>query len=323
MKKLLLLSALAVGPAASFAVTWNETEANDTLFTPNSFSLSVGDDVSGATTGSSTTTAGLGSADYFRLGFGAQTLAVYRNRMTLNPGSTAPTGNGGTLVGRTTATTITASNIQLSSTATSPARFNQWYSFGVAHSIDYRVTGVATSTAAYSSVYSQDTVTVGSLGTISAGMHNFSTLAAGTADTEIVVLDMSGNILETNDDTSSATTDSEVDINLVAGQSYYIAVGRYNTAGNVAANGVGVVEPGDFTSGSYYLNANMLASSSNSSGTYDLAVDGTSVATGAFVANTDAFRVDFYTVRAVPEPTSMAALGLGVAALARRRRNKK
>lgn len=317
MKKLLLLSALAIGPVASFATTWAESEPNDTWLTPNNFTLAVGDDVTGTTTGTSLTVPGIGSADHFHLNVGAQAMAVYRNRMTLNAA-----GFTGSLLGRTTASATSSTSIGSTSTT---VRYNQWYSFGAAHAIDYKVTGVSTTAGiSYSSVYSQDTVTVTSLGTVTAGVHSIATLqATTTSDTEIFLLDMSGNVLEVNDETTATTTQSQFSYNFVAGQSYYVAVGRWNMAANVGASDVGVLEAGDYTLSGYFTNSGMLASNNNSAGTYDLAVDGTSVATGAFVATTDAYRVDFYSVRAVPEPTSMAALGLGVAALARRRRSKK
>ena len=142
-------------------------------------------------------------------------------------------------------------------------------------------------------------------------------------DTEIYLLDLNGNTLEWNDQTTDAATDSAISYNFIAGQSYYIAVGRWNTAANVGASDVGVLEPGEYTSSGYFTNGNMLASNSNTAGTYDLRLDGATVALGTYVAGSEAYDIKFYGVRAVPEPTSMAALGLGVAALARRRRSKK
>ncbi len=321
MKKLLLLSALAIGPVASFAVTWAETEANDTLLTANNFAMSIGDNITGSATGSSTVTAGSNSADFFRVNMAAQAVGIYRNRLTLDN-----TGHSGALMGRTTSSaTSSTTTIGVTSTLTQPSRYVQWYSFGTAHFMDYRVTGTTTTTAAYNSVLSQDMVTASVLAAQTPGMHLFATDVAGTSDTEIFLLDMAGNILQQNDDDASSTTDSSMQYNLVAGQQYILAVGRFNTAGGlqtVLGSG-GNDELGSFAAGSYYHSGNLLGSSSNTAGTYDLRIDGTSVDTGAFVANTDHQAVRFYTFRAVPEPTSMVALGLGVAALARRRRSKK
>ncbi|MBL8059879.1 MAG: PEP-CTERM sorting domain-containing protein [Chthonomonas sp.] len=317
MKKLLLLSALAVGPAASFGHF--ETEANDTWLTPNNISMAIGDVVQGTTSGTSLTVPGLGSADHFKLNFGAQAMGVYRNRMALDLA-----GFTGSLVGRTTTSATSSTSIQsMFSLAGGIQRMNQWYSFGAAHSVDYKVTGVSsTSTLTYTATHSQSAVSVTGLGTVSAGVHVIDTFEP-SMDTEIYLLDMNGNTLEWNDETTDAATDSAISYNFVAGQSYYIAVGRYNTAANVGASDVGVVEAGEWLTASYFANGNMLATSSNTAGTYALRLDGANVANGAYVAGTEAYDIHFYGVRAVPEPGSMAALGLGLAALARRRRNKK
>ncbi|MCC6686662.1 MAG: PEP-CTERM sorting domain-containing protein [Fimbriimonadaceae bacterium] len=323
MKKLLLLSALAVGPAASFAVNWAETEANDTWLTPNvTTGVVAGDTFSGVTTGTSTTTAGLASADHFKVGMAAQAMGIYRNRLEL----TNSPGHVGALVGRTSSTTSMASSaIQSTSTTTSPARFNQWYSFGTAHEVLYKVTGAATTTAGYSAVLTQSLVTPTVLAAITAGSHTLHVgMSGGTTDSEIMIFDTAGNVLGLNDDigTGTATLNSQVVFNFVAGQQYIIGVGRHNTASNSAQ------APGDYQGASYFTTGNYVASSSSSTATTTaiLSLDGNAVGTSVWNpagAATDHYKVDFYTVRAVPEPTSMAALGLGVAALARRRRNKK
>lgn len=320
MKKLLTLSAFVVA-ASSFAVTWTETEPNDTWLTPNTFSgVAAGDNITGVTTGSSLTLAGIGSADHFRINTAATALGVWRNRLTID----AP-GHTGALVGRTTTSATSSTAIQSSSTLTTPARMNQWYSFGGVSTVDYKVTGVSTTTAGYSAVMTQDAVSVTSLGSVLAGLHSFGTLAAGTSDTEIFLLDINGNILQQNDDTAATGYDSKMQYNLVAGQTYYIGVGRFNTAGNLqTVLGAGNNdELGTYSSGSFFTGGGMLASGSNTAGNYLLDMDGVQVGSGTFVSNTDAYRVDFYSVQAVPEPTSMAALGLGALAMLRRRKSAK
>ena len=198
MKKLLTLSAFVVA-ASSFAVTWTETEANDTWLTPNTFSgVAAGDNITGVTTGSSITTAGIGSADHFRINTAVTAAGVWRNRLTI-----AAPGHIGALVGRTTTSATSSTAIQSSSTLTTPARYNQWYSFGGVSSVDYKVTGVATTTAGYSAVMSQDAVSVVDLGTVTAGLHNFATTAAGTSDTALFLMDSNGTIPQQNDHTAA------------------------------------------------------------------------------------------------------------------------
>ena len=317
MKKLLTLSAFVVVASSSFAVFF-ETEPNDTYLTPNVFSgVVAGDIVSGTTTGSSSTTAGSASADYFRLNMAAQAQGIYKTQIAL---TSATLAHSGVLVGRSTLNATTSATIQSSGTLTTPARMNQWYSFGSAETINYKVTGLATTTAAYEARISQTLITPTNLGTTTAGLHTFD--LTSTLDTEIYVMDLAGNVISMGDD-DLATSSSSTAATLIAGQSYYIAVGRYNLAGN-AQSTLANSPTESFLSGSFFDSAGgFVASGGTSAGSYTLNMDATAVGSGAFVASTDNYRVDFYQVQAVPEPTSMVALGLGAAAMLRRRRSNK
>ena len=88
-----ILTALCSGTlllttSVAFATDFPETEANDTKAAANAVTLAAGDSVSGTTTGTSTTVAGLGSADYFRVKTAADVAAIYRYRLTRDASST-------------------------------------------------------------------------------------------------------------------------------------------------------------------------------------------------------------------------------------------
>src|SRR5688572_20599419 len=126
---------LAVAGLAATAVgqIHNEVEPNNTKAAANGpFVMSTGDSIVGNSTGTSTTTAGATSADYFLVQTRPAALTIYKHRLTLTTTGTA--GHVGTIRGLTqTAGAInpgTDAILQTSSTATTPPRYIQWYGFG-------------------------------------------------------------------------------------------------------------------------------------------------------------------------------------------------
>ncbi|HLP83857.1 MAG TPA: hypothetical protein VK157_05865 [Phycisphaerales bacterium] len=229
---------------ASAAFAQAEVEPNDTTATANNAfgasgtGLVPGDTITGVTTGTSTTVAGLGSSDNFRVKTAAAPLAIYRHRLVLTTDGTA--GHAGSLrgVGNTGSGDASA---QSSSTTTSPARFNQWYGFGRQEEIVYRVTGGSATTGTYTATYSRDTVTpVVVPGAFNPGNITVSTIGVtASIDTDFWVYD--SNLLPVatfgNDDNTVAGGGPGTSLLSIATRSlpagrYYVAIGRYNIQNN-------------------------------------------------------------------------------------------
>ncbi len=328
MKNLLIFAAITVVASAN-AVAFTETEANNTRATGNNIAgIAAGDTISGTTTGTSTSVAGIGSADYFNVNVASGALAIYENRLTI--GGTAAfisSLRGQTVSGALGAQTVSATSdttMQDSSSTSSPVRFNQWYGFGKSETVQYRVVGAPTTTGGYTATFSQRVITPTSLGTVGIGALNISTNnLVGTPDTEIFLFDANLNVVAFGDDTLTAGRLSEISANLTNG-TYYIAVGRYNTATNglnSLANNGGIA--GDFATGPVHANGGFISSSSSSTTatSFNLAFNGTNVGTGGWAGAADAYKMNWYSVEAVPEPATMTVMALGLAALARRRKN--
>ncbi|MFO0857787.1 MAG: hypothetical protein U0640_10570 [Phycisphaerales bacterium] len=279
----------------------NETKANaDTVGVINLPAVN-GPALTGTTTGASTTTPGLASADTFRVRTAVMTPGIYRNRLIITTGGTV--GHGGTIRGlaQPTVGTITpgSDNIaQTASTATTPARFNQWYTFGPASEMYYRVTGGSTTTAPYVVNYEVAPVaTIPVVGTITAG--NVQIRDTGSNDIDFWVYDSSFNpIAGFGSDEPEATG---VTRSMVPG-TYYLAFARFSGMNNLASaapetfGGTVLDFPGAFLSGSNTAGT-VIPTFTSSSGTV-------TATTTTFVANTNAFDVPFYqfTVTAPANP---------------------
>ncbi len=327
----LKLSSVTMLAFAAVAVNaqFNESEANDSKATANVFGgLTNGATITGNSI--SATTTGL---DYFRVGTAAAAPGIYRYRMLLN--TTTP-GNVGTIRGlgqvaatagtwpgpvgtaNTTDTTIQTSFIMTGTTT----RMNQWYGFGAAEDIFYRVTGTTTTTANYVATLERTAVTPVDIGMYAQGSINISTWNQGhTSDTDMWIYDANFNAIPGygNDDESlnsgggsPGTTFTSVLVRNYTPGVYYLALSNFQLANNMGS-------PCDdrFRTGSMLDFPNALA---NSSTTINLnmafAVNGTQFA----ATKAGQFDVNFYKFRVVPEPATMAVLGLGVIPFLRRRK---
>ncbi len=148
-----LAAGLAVSTSALAQPNWPETEPNDTKFAGNAVGpMSPGDTITGNSTGTSTTAPGAASADNYLVTVAAPpSSGIWRYRLVISTTGTA--GDTGSIRGLTqTAGVINAGTdtaFQTSSTATTPARLNQWYGLGGGtHQLYYRVTGGSTRFAA-------------------------------------------------------------------------------------------------------------------------------------------------------------------------------
>ncbi|MBL8857448.1 MAG: hypothetical protein JNL28_02950 [Planctomycetes bacterium] len=213
--------------------------------------MTAGDTITGVSTGTSTTL-GLttdASSDTFRIKTTALPLGIYQHRMTLTTSTT--TGHTGTIRGLNqtgvtgTASTggtpgTTDSTVQTSSTTTvnPPPRTNQWYGFGKQEELYYRVSGVSTTTAAYTATLSTSTVgfTVIPTPFESGSPIEITTMGLATADTDIFVFDGNLDAIPgyNNDDNGPAGVglQSRLVRSFPTG-TYYLAIGRFNTAWNL------------------------------------------------------------------------------------------
>ncbi|GEM_PF-2422562 len=216
-----------------------ETEPNETKVNADTVGIinlpaANGPALTGTTTGSSLVTLGLTSADTFRVQAAAQPLGIYRNRLLITTTGTA--GHTGSIRGlaQSAVGTITAgsdSAAQTSSTATTPARSNQWYSFGKQEQLYYRVTGAAATTAPYIVNYEIAPVTpIVVSGTITAGSVNIRD--TGSIDADFWVYNSNLDpIVGFGLDEPEAAGDSAT---LTPG-TYYVAMARFNGANNLAS----------------------------------------------------------------------------------------
>jgi hypothetical protein len=169
MRKITGISIVTLALCASnaFSQVFLETEPNDSKAAANIVNCMRAAPDPGefsAIQGASTSSSGAG-LDYFDVRICPAPLGIYRHRLVI----TSPTvGHTGTIRGlsQTGAPADTMAGIpwdgvvgtpiaggdtaaQTTSTTTSPPRFNQWYGFGLAERLYYRVTGTSSTTAAY------------------------------------------------------------------------------------------------------------------------------------------------------------------------------
>jgi hypothetical protein len=316
------------------ATDYFESEPNDSKAAANMFNMLSGDRIIGNSISAATT-----GLDYFLVRTaGGSTPGIYMNRMTLttsgtaghtgtlrglNQTGTASTFVGGVVVPGTGGTIgVTDTTLQTTSTTTTPPRFNQWYTFGRAADMYYRVTGTATTTADYEATLTSSAVTPTHLGSFQPGNLKISTINQGhTSDTEILVYDSNFNAMAgyLNDDyfTSTGTGVLQAELNRSFGAGrYYLAISNFNTANNLAS-------PTDerTPTGAVTDFADVLV---NTSTTVNVNI-GFAITDGLGTTQFQAtkvgpYDVNFYSIDVVPEPASMAALGLGALALIRRRK---
>lgn len=207
-------------PDAAVCGSNTETEPNDTRATANSFTLNVGDTICGTTTGTSASGGGLATYDFYKIKTPANA-GIKRNRIRV---ASFPAGHTLSLRGfGSTAGVIntTESEIQASSTSSSPARMIQWYTLGNGtdandREITLRVGGTTSTTGQYSLNYvaSDDVTPINLSRDIRPGSVTITTVGqtgATQGDTDMWMYDSNYNPIPGfgNDDTfNSASTGS-------------------------------------------------------------------------------------------------------------------
>lgn len=205
-----------------------EVEPNDSKAQATPAIIASGQGVFGQTTGTSTTVAGVSSADYFLITTPPAAPGIYRHRMTL--ATSGAEGHTGSLRGLTqssgTPNPGTDSSAQLSTATTVPPRFNQWYGFGRGEQIHYRVTGSASTTLEYRATLETTPVTPVVLSAdLPAGPITISRGAGVTTSLDMLVYDANFNaVADFNNDGGNTMTRT------FAPGTYYLGVSNFNTA---------------------------------------------------------------------------------------------
>jgi hypothetical protein len=333
---------LGMGTSA-MAVNFPELEPNDTKAAANIVpGIVAGDTITGNSTGTSTTVPGAASADYYDLRVGALPAGIYRHRLVLTsntlgqtgtlrglgqvaaPADTSPGIPWDGVVGAANATDTT---VQTSSTVTTPPRYNQWYGFGKQERLYYRVTGAATTTADYVATMETVPVVPVPIGAYVPGLITINSAGQGhSSDTDLWVYDSNFNAIAGygNDDESTlagspaggTTLQSWLPRNYAPG-TYYIAMSTFQTSPNTPSpsdddfrTGTLMDFPDSINNSSTTTNVNLTFTIADSGGT-SLQVPNTKVG---------AFDINWFVFTVVPEPTSIAMLGLAVPMLLRRRK---
>ncbi|MGD9789777.1 MAG: GC-type dockerin domain-anchored protein [Phycisphaerales bacterium] len=244
-----------------------ESEPNESKAAANVIeSLDDGQIIRGVTRGTSTA-AGETSVDYFHLKTAQAPLGLYRHRLVT---TSAIAGHTTQIRGLSQfAGTITEGSdalVQASSATTTPARMNQWYGFGRAEEVYYRVQGTTATTANYESTYSrvlvQPTVIDGSF---AVGSITITTQGqAHNSDSDFWIYDGNLNPIPGLgiDDAPGVTGGPGTVTGTFAQGEYYLALSNYNFMNNQAST----YPTEGFADGSVLDFADIAANSSSSTG---------------------------------------------------------
>ncbi|HVL39588.1 MAG TPA: PEP-CTERM sorting domain-containing protein [Fimbriimonadaceae bacterium] len=267
----------------------------------------------------------MGNRDVFRVSTAPTDRAIYRHRLNLWTSMPGPAGGHfGKIVGlQQTNGTIIPDTYWVMQTSGNP-RFNQWYGFGKGESIYYEVMGDSFTEENYVATLETEVVTPDYLGSFREGLITISTVARNLAtnpDTDLWVYDSDFNAIpDYGNDRSNASppyaNNAELTRSFAPG-TYYLALSNYNVANNLPS-------PAD----DGYRNGPVLdfpdAIVNTSLSPSDLRFG---VVAGVFRSEFTAFKPGSFgiywarfDVHPVPEPGTIAAVGLGLATLILRRR---
>jgi hypothetical protein len=314
--KIVFASLLCVTGASAFATVWTESEPNNTYITPNMITnFQVGDTLTGVTTGVSQTVAGIGSADYFDISFASGPVGLYKHRLVIN---STTTGNFGSIRGKGVSGHNQLLGEVSAQMSTNSQRYNQWYGFGKGERMIYRVQGTASSTANYTISMTTEAVSVTNLGNFQPGSIFFTTRGfTDTIDTDFWIYDSNFNAIPGYgaDDISTSVFQGTLNRNFAPG-TYYIAISDFNLVNNqflpnTDGNEFGwvVEQPG------YVFNH-----TSASGDPLDMRIVHGGGSLNWINTKQNPYDVNWAKFTVVPEPGTIATLGIGAVALLRRRR---
>lgn len=318
MKRTAVLALLALSGATFAQTTFNESEPNDTKATADSFTVAPGDSLAGVTQSN--------EIDRYNLNFAAAPRAIYFNTLT-----TSGSGFTGGLKGLALTSTgaINPASDPTAQFLVAPengtTRINRFYTFGQATSVGFEIAGTGNAVN-YTVDLTQSVVTPTAVGT--SFLPGAFTINAGgnsiAQDTDIVLYDSQSNAIGTNNDLSTTTFASRLTLNLAPG-TYTLAISDGNLIANLGPDANEALNEGPDSYTNVFENAGVLASFSSTQGlSLPLTIsDGQGGTYSASYSKTTRYGVGFYqftVAQPVPEPATMAALGLGALALIKRRR---
>ncbi|MEI7576071.1 MAG: PEP-CTERM sorting domain-containing protein [Armatimonadota bacterium] len=295
-----------------------ETENNGTKATANSGSIIPGGTITGTATGT--------DLDYFNVGLGSSAPAIYLNTFSLASTTTGHTVSLRGLFTDNGGLPIAGGDVSLQVGAVAEsgtARINRFYTFGAATNISYRVSGTSATTAAYTTTWTQTAVTPTVIsGTFNPGAYTFKD--TGTAFAELWLYDANFNPVKGNLSDSTFSNAAQLNVNLGAG-TYYLFSGFDRVANNQA------IAADDFRAAndvytSVTDSAGVLAQATgtqNANLNFSMASPGNSLLNLTRTNGSLKYTGSWSSFTVVPEPASMAVLGLGILGLARRRRSSK
>lgn len=311
----------------------NHTKADALINGP--FLMSDGMWLGGVSTGASTTTPGIASADYFLVQNAARPLGIYRHRLVL---TSQIAGHAATIrglnqiaapLGPWTGTVGTPGTTDaVAQTGFIPAgttdRIVQWYGFGKQEQFYYRVTGTASTTEQYRATLVSEPVTPVNLGTFQEGAITITTVGQGhSTDTDLWIYDSQLNAIVGygNDDANPAggapatSLQSWLTRNYTPG-TYYLALTNFQFALSQPSPSDDNFRTGTLTdfpniavNSSATVNLNLTFSVTDSLGTTQFPA--------TKVGQFDVFWGQF---TVIPAPGAMALLAVGGLFMANRRR---
>ncbi len=217
----------------------NKAQATPVTVTGTGTGASI---ATGTTTGSAST-AGATSIDYFKLTFPVATAGIYENIITISSSTAGHTisirGLSQSVFGIGTAD----ASAQVSNTTALgnvPARSVKFYSFGKGEQLYVRISGTASTTAAYNLNWTRTAVSpiVGPVLTAQLTDNvTWTTLGQTIVDTDIWIYDSNFNPIPGfgNDDDLAPNGTTKLTRQYPSYGTYYVAIGRYNLANNLAS----------------------------------------------------------------------------------------
>jgi hypothetical protein len=210
---------------------YTEVEDNNSKGQANNVTcFAPGEALSGTTTGRSTTTAGLDSADYYRLKTCAASPAIYLHTLALTA-PTSPTSYSCEIRGVSQLAGVSLFDDTTFQQAVTADQSVKWYGFGAQEEVLYRATGTAATTGAYTATHNVVVVPpIVVSPPLAPGSITIDRDPTNTADVDMIVLDSSFTpVAGYMNDGQNALTRTFPE------GTFFVGFGNFNTANNQAS----------------------------------------------------------------------------------------